>query len=426
VLGINDAAFTFDFTEPPVDPLTGRFNFAVDVGGAGATNPGLFELIGDGTQGPIIRIGTHVINLWDPDPALPLTIHPPVTNASPPMWETVFAIGGPGLAIDVNIIQRVTIGENGYDIGFTVINYGDAPINFDFLKHINPSIGGYGNNLLFDGNDLSGMGLPNMQLTPNDPDATLGLVIDLSASDRVHVGDANAVAGFTPPAANNPMTESAFAAVWENQVALPDTPLTFTSSVRVTVPMPSLLPGDVIRQQEDWIVHEISPNNHQRINDLARLIYTDKMYTDLKRLLQFTESIEISDHKALEAYFMAPPHLLTGQNLIDAINKQISDETAQANAILHDRFNNLLKLFERHTDNVIAEHARLGTRMDRFDMMEIRLTEDDVHYQELLSATEDTRLQETIMRKNAAEAAMHAALRATAMTVQLSLVHFLR
>jgi flagellar hook-associated protein 3 FlgL len=187
-----------------------------------------------------------------------------------------------------------------------------------------------------------------------------------------------------------------------------------------------LIPGEIIRQHEDWIVHEIAPGDHQRINDLARHLYTDKMYTDLKRLIAFAESVVISDHRALEVYFKSPPYNMTGQNLIDAIDKQISDETAQANAILHDRFNNMLKLFTRHSENIIAEHARLGTRMDRFDMMGIRLSEDEVHYEELMSGMADTHMPSAIMRKNAAEAALQAAMRAVAMSVQLSLVNFLR
>ncbi|MCL2204684.1 MAG: hypothetical protein FWB88_12180 [Defluviitaleaceae bacterium] len=188
----------------------------------------------------------------------------------------------------------------------------------------------------------------------------------------------------------------------------------------------AMISGEIVYQHEDWIVHEISPGEHQRINDIAPHVYTDKMYTDLKRLLDFVRSIKISDRGALEAYFEAPPHELLDQALENAISTQLAYERSQANSVLQDRFSHMIRLMERHSDNVIAEHARLGTRMSRFEMVEVRLSENEVHMEELLLVTTGTNPADAITRKVASEAALQAAMRAIAMTVQLSLVNFLR
>jgi hypothetical protein len=75
------------------------------------------------------------------------------------------------------------------------------------------------------------------------------------------------------------------------------------------------------------------------------------MFADLRRLIEFADSIEISDPRALESYFRSPPHNLMGDELANTVAEQITAETARANAVLHDRFNNMLELLQRHTLN---------------------------------------------------------------------------
>ncbi|MCL2204040.1 MAG: flagellar hook-associated protein FlgL [Defluviitaleaceae bacterium] len=264
---------------------------------------------------------------------------------------------------NLEIIQRVTLEGDGYRVDFSVMNYGVDPVEFELLQFFNPA---------------------------PDIDAIVSM----------------------PPAGT--------------QTALPNVAVSFTSSVRIPPPATALQAGNVINQEDYWIVHEIAPGNHQRINDLARHVYTDKMYTDLKRLMDFIRSVQISERHAVEAYFSSPPHNMLGQVLENAIETQLNNERAQANAVLHDRINNMLELFNRHADNVIAEHTRMGTRMSMFEMMDVRLSEEEAQMEQLLSATADTNMADAIMRKAAAEAALQAAMRAMAMTVQLSLVNFLR
>jgi len=282
-------------------------------------------------------------------------------------WETTWST-----TPDINVIQRVTAIEDGFMVDISVVNYDGAPIDFELTQLFAPSA-------------------PDLNIVTTAPDIPQG------------VGTA----------------------IWTGSVS-PDGSTLSSFTIRSPLPDAPLLPGEVVYQGDDWIVHEISVANHQRINDLARHSYTDKMYTDMKRLLAFTNSIQVSERTSLIAYFQAPPHSLTGEELQHAVETQLSDERRQANYVMQDRFNTMLQLMTRHNDGVIAEHARLGSRMDMFTMMDVRLSEEEIQMEELLANTADTNMGEAIMRKNATEAVMAAALRAIAMTTQLSLVNFLR
>jgi len=169
---------------------------------------------------------------------------------------------------------------------------------------------------------------------------------------------------------------------------------------------------------------EMAPSNHITINSLAKEIFTPAMYADLLALFEFVENLPVSDPRAVEAYFKDLGYV--GQNLTDEVNKFMSDEAARVQDVLHTRFYHMLGVFSRHKDIVQREHTSLGSRMNRIEMISVRLEEEEINYTALLSANEDTQLQEAIMRLNAGEAAFNAALRANAMIVQLSLVNFLR
>ncbi|MCL2188377.1 MAG: hypothetical protein FWC16_07700 [Defluviitaleaceae bacterium] len=364
VLGRRELDITQTFEAPFVNP-DGSFNFYVTVAGDDAPVPpgeDTFNMIGAGQ--PMISInGAPPVSIWAGLGAPFSHIFSP----GPDTWETTWAT-----APDVNIIQRVTALDDGFQVEIFVVNYDGTPVDFELSQ----------------------------AFTPSDPD--LNIVT-------------------TAPS----ITDGTGTAVWSG-TATAGAAAGSSFTIRAPLPLPPLEAGDVIWQEDYWIVHEISPSNHQRINDLARHVYTDKMYTDLKRLMDFIRSVQISDRNAVEAYFRSPPHNMLGTELENTVETQLANERAQANAVLHDRINTMLKLLARHSDNVITEHTRMGTRMSLFEMMDVRLSEEEVQMDALLSATADTNMADAIMRKTAAEAAMQAAMRATAMTVQLSLVNFLR
>ena len=85
----------------------------------------------------------------------------------------------------------------------------------------------------------------------------------------------------------------------------------------------------------------------------------------------------------------------------------------------------MIEFTERHVSQASTEHTRLGTRMARLDLLHVRLEENEVAFTALLSENEDTDVPSAIIRKSNAEAAFRDALRAIAMTTQLSLADFI-
>jgi flagellar hook-associated protein 3 FlgL len=170
---------------------------------------------------------------------------------------------------------------------------------------------------------------------------------------------------------------------------------------------------------------EVSPNAYVTVNSHARNILTANLYSDLRRLFDFADSLITSDPRVIEEYFRGPAHLLVGDDLENAVQKFMSDEQAMFSAMMHDRINNMLELIMQHSAQAQREHTNLGARMARLEMIGIRLEEDEVAYTALLSENEDTDLSATIMRKSGAEAAFGHALRAIAITTQLTLADFI-
>jgi flagellar hook-associated protein 3 FlgL len=170
---------------------------------------------------------------------------------------------------------------------------------------------------------------------------------------------------------------------------------------------------------------EVSPGAYVTINSHASDILTANLFADLRRLFDFADSLVTSDPRVIEEYFRGPAHLLVGDNLNNAVQKFLSDEQAMFYAAMHDRINNMLDYIMQHAAQAQREHANLGARMARLEMIGIRLEEDEVAYTELLSDNEDTDLSAAIMRKAGAEAAFGHALKSIAITTQLTLADFI-
>ncbi|MCL1863591.1 MAG: hypothetical protein FWF78_08500 [Defluviitaleaceae bacterium] len=170
---------------------------------------------------------------------------------------------------------------------------------------------------------------------------------------------------------------------------------------------------------------EVSPMAYITINAHARDVLTANLFSDLRRLFDFADSLVTSDPRVIEEYFRGPAHQLTGDELIEAVSEFLSDEKAMFSAALHDRINNMLETIMQHASQAQREHSNLGSRMARLEMISIRLEEDEVAFTELLSQNEDTDLAAAIMRKSGAEAAFNHALMAIARTTQLSLADYI-
>ena len=173
------------------------------------------------------------------------------------------------------------------------------------------------------------------------------------------------------------------------------------------------------------IAYEFSVNTQVNINSLAKNVYTDKMFADLNDLCAFVEGVSLSDANQLAVKYSSPPYSLSGDMLTQAVNRQIADERAQLSDVLHDRFNNMLNMCDRHIANISREQTDLGARMNRLDLISTRLEQDEGSYKKLMSDNEDTDMMQAIMYKSNAEAVYQASLKAGASIIQMTLSNFI-
>jgi flagellar hook-associated protein 3 FlgL len=173
------------------------------------------------------------------------------------------------------------------------------------------------------------------------------------------------------------------------------------------------------------IAYEFSVNTHVNINSLAKNVYTDKMYADLNDLCGLLEGVTLSNSNQLTEKYSSPPYSLSGDALSRTVNRQAADERAQLADVLHDRFNNMLYMCDRHIANVSRQQTDLGARMNRLDLISARLEQDEGSYRKLMSDNEDADMMETIMYKSNAEAVYQASLKAGASIIQMTLSNFI-
>jgi flagellar hook-associated protein 3 FlgL len=173
------------------------------------------------------------------------------------------------------------------------------------------------------------------------------------------------------------------------------------------------------------MAYEFSTNTDVNINSLAKNVYTDKMYADLKNLGLLLQNIPLSTEKQLTEKYANPPFSLSGDALTHAVQQQMSDEKARLADVLHDRFNNMLAMCDRHIATISREQTDLGARMNRLDLISSRLTQDEGSYKKLMSENEDTDMMQAIMYKSNAEAVYQASLKAGASIIQMTLSNFI-
>ena len=175
------------------------------------------------------------------------------------------------------------------------------------------------------------------------------------------------------------------------------------------------------------IAYEFSVNTNININSLAKNVYTDKMYADLNNLCGMLEGVSLSNHNQLTEKYSNPlyGYGLSGDTLVQAVNRQIADEKAILSDVLHDRFNNMLYMCDKHIANISRQQTDLGARMNRLDFISTRLEQDEGSYKKLMSDNEDTDMMEAIMYKSNAEAVYQASLKAGASIIQMTLSNFI-
>jgi len=173
---------------------------------------------------------------------------------------------------------------------------------------------------------------------------------------------------------------------------------------------------------------EFSFNTRIPINTLARNVVTDKLHADLRELIRFVNSMEgmLSNPQALEQAIRNAEPNWTDEQVQAALTQQIAAENSQINTAMQNRFNSMLARIDTHYQQISRQEADHGSRMQRLDMIRLRLEEDQLNFRELISDNEDADLAEVATFMAMARAAYEASLRVGASVLQLTLADFIR
>ena len=174
------------------------------------------------------------------------------------------------------------------------------------------------------------------------------------------------------------------------------------------------------------IQYEFGVNTRVPINNMAKDSLTASLYGDLRALLNLVNGVQLTPENQLIDKYSNPPHSLQGDALTEAVQKQRAEEKQYFNGVLQNAFSNMLGIIEDHTSQASKEYTQLGSRMNRLEMIQNRLTQDRLSYETLKSENEDVDYLEATMNLNAANYVYQMALKAGGSIMQTSLADFIR
>jgi flagellar hook-associated protein 3 FlgL len=113
--------------------------------------------------------------------------------------------------------------------------------------------------------------------------------------------------------------------------------------------------------------------------------------------------------------------LFEDSNLMTDLDNLINDLNANSNNI-----NNYLNIVDKHIDNFLTSRSNIGARQNRVELMEDRLSSQEVFSSRILSDNEDIDIEKVIIEMTTQESVHRAALGIGARIMQPTLLDFLR
>ncbi|MCL2235904.1 MAG: hypothetical protein FWB98_05655, partial [Defluviitaleaceae bacterium] len=159
-------------------------------------------------------------------------------------------------------------------------------------------------------------------------------------------------------------------------------------------------------QANQELQFEMGTNTHLTINAQARDVAPWQMFADMNSLIRWVNNI-----------YNNPD--------FDTNSEEAARERAFFSEQLYTKFTNTMERFDGHIQTTTTEFTALGSRMERMEMVSVRLDENEDTFRALRDQNENIDYIEILMRLNSAEAVFQAAMQIGARVNQLSLVNFI-
>lgn len=170
------------------------------------------------------------------------------------------------------------------------------------------------------------------------------------------------------------------------------------------------------------IKYEFGTNTRLQINTLAKDVITPELLNDINRVLDLIDNANLSTESDLYTKYQAQG--LIGDELDEAVQKQLEDERQFYNSKLGEEITKLIGKVDKHSGIISKEETALGARINRIELIGNRLAEDKINYETLKTENESADLDEVLINLSVQLAVYQSALQVGANLMQLSLVNF--
>jgi len=173
-------------------------------------------------------------------------------------------------------------------------------------------------------------------------------------------------------------------------------------------PVPPVIPPNpppqVFTQVNQDLMFELGTSTRLAVNTRATAAYPWQFFAEMQSLLSWVNGAHST---------------ATGTMEQQAAERSFFIES------LHTKFTNFIGQMESHMQTTSTEATALGSRMNRVELISARLDENEDTFTALMSQNENVDYIEALMRFNAAEAVLQAAMQIGARIAQISLVNFI-
>jgi len=171
---------------------------------------------------------------------------------------------------------------------------------------------------------------------------------------------------------------------------------------------------------------EFSSHTKLPVNVLAKDVLTDKLFADMRRLIDFIGSIIPSDPDVLREFYRDLfPNASEGE-ISTEVERHLSEEKAFINSAMNDRFNNMLFLIDRHSAQIRTQWTDIGSRGRRLELIQNRLETDEGSLFRLMSNNENPDMARLTTLLATAEQQYMSAIRVGTNIINVTLANFIQ
>lgn len=173
------------------------------------------------------------------------------------------------------------------------------------------------------------------------------------------------------------------------------------------------------------IRYEVGVGVTMEVNSLAKDMFTADMYAKFKSFGEIFSYMSITDKSDLITSLKATYPTLTDDQIEKMADEQITREENNLKSLGQDLFSEMIDTLGDFESSLSVEHTDLGTRMNRLELIQNRLSEDEYSYTDLFTKTIGTDYSSAVMDLQSSEAIYQAAMQIGANVMQISLVNYL-